>query len=44
MSLAFPFATLTIPPAKGQICLAGEEIVGYVTSIELFVVQHSLTT
>jgi len=33
MSLAFPFAKLTVPPVKGQILLAVGEIVGYVRRI-----------
>ena len=33
MPLAFPFAKLIVPPVKGQIRLAGEEIVGYVGRI-----------
>ena len=33
MSLAFPFATLTIPHVKDPIRLEGEEIMGYVGRI-----------
>jgi len=33
MSLALLFATLIAPPLKGQVRLAGEEIMGYVGRI-----------